>query len=220
MDVNQTVKDIKAQFRLYMNGIASQSMREKGLGYKLNFGIELPRIKEIANKYEKNHQLAQELWKENIRECKVMATLLQPVDSFYTEIADIWMDDVQNSEIAELLCMNLLQNLPYASQKSFEWIASDRKYYQFCGYMVMARLLMKGMVLNERAEAELLDQAIVSLQEDDMLIKRAASTVIKKFAHQNKDNAKKVNKFIAPLLKSAKDETALAAEDIKLDIEY
>ena len=53
MEVNELIKDIKKQFRLYMNGVVSQSMREKGLDYKLNFGIEVPRIKEIAAKYEK-----------------------------------------------------------------------------------------------------------------------------------------------------------------------
>ena len=59
MDVHETIKDIKGQFRLFMNGVASQSMREKGLDYKLNFGIELPRLKEIAARYEKNHEVAQ-----------------------------------------------------------------------------------------------------------------------------------------------------------------
>ena len=53
MDVRETIKDIKGQFRLFMNGVVSQSMREKGLDYKLNFGIELPRLKEIAARYEK-----------------------------------------------------------------------------------------------------------------------------------------------------------------------
>ncbi len=47
-----------------MNGAVSQSMREKGLVYKLNFGVELPASKMIAEGYEKNHGLAQALWKE------------------------------------------------------------------------------------------------------------------------------------------------------------
>ena len=34
MDVRETIKDIKGQFRLFMNGVVSQSMREKGLDYK------------------------------------------------------------------------------------------------------------------------------------------------------------------------------------------
>ena len=43
-----------------------------------------------------------------------MAAMLQPIDTFYPEIADIWVEDIQNIEIAELTCMNLFQHLPYA----------------------------------------------------------------------------------------------------------
>ena len=68
MDIKEQLKDIKTQLRLSMNGAVSQSMREKGLVYKLNFGVEIPRIKMIAEGYEKNHDLAQALWKEDIRE--------------------------------------------------------------------------------------------------------------------------------------------------------
>lgn len=72
--LHQRLKDIKTQLRLSMNGAVSQSMREKGLVYKLNFGVELPRIKGIAAGYEKDHSLAQSLWKEDIRECKYGGT--------------------------------------------------------------------------------------------------------------------------------------------------
>ena len=44
MDIKEQLKDIKTQLRLSMNGAVSQSMREKGLVYKLNFGVEIPRI--------------------------------------------------------------------------------------------------------------------------------------------------------------------------------
>ena len=119
-DVQEIIKDIKSKFRLYMNGVISQSMREKGMDYKLNFGIEYSRIKEIAAGYEKNHELAQALWKENIRECKIMATLLQPVDSFYKDIAEIWIEDMKYPELAEYTVMNILQHVDYASDVVFK----------------------------------------------------------------------------------------------------
>lgn len=120
--LRQQLKDIKTRLRLSMNGAVSQSMREKGLVYKLNFGVELPRIKSIAADYEKDHSLAQALWKEDIRECKILAGLLQPAESFLPEIADIWVEDIRNIEIAELTSMNLFQHLPYAPAKSFHWM--------------------------------------------------------------------------------------------------
>ena len=88
MDLHEQLKEIKTQLRLSMNGAVSQSMREKGLVYKLNFGVELPRIKAIAETYEKDHSLAQALWKEDIRECKIMAGRLQTGDNFLSGIAE------------------------------------------------------------------------------------------------------------------------------------
>lgn len=220
MDVHETIKDIKGQFRLFMNGIASQSMREKGLDYKLNFGIELPRLKEIAARYEKNHEVAQALWKENIRECKLLAGMLQPIDTFYPEIAEIWIEDMRYPEIAEQTCMHLFQHLPYASEKAFEWMADDREYFQLCGFLLMARLLMKGNRLNERAEAEFLDQALATLQTADLLPQKASATALKKFVAQSKENAKKVNRMLAPLAQSDKPGVAAWVGEIKLETEY
>lgn len=58
-EIQDTIREIKSKFRLFMNGMVSQSMREKGIDYKLNFGIEYPRIKEIAADYPCSHELAQ-----------------------------------------------------------------------------------------------------------------------------------------------------------------
>ena len=219
METNERIKEIKKQFRLFMNGVVSQSMREKGLDYKLNFGIELPRLKEIAAKFEKNHEVAQALWKENIRECKILAGLLQPVETFYPEIADIWVEDMHYPEIAELTCMNLFQHLPYASEKAFQWMAGEGEYFQFCGYMLMARLLMKGNEMNGRAENEFLDQALTALQGESGMVCRAASKALLRYACQQPAHTRKILQILQPISVSGKPEVLVLMEEVKLEAE-
>ena len=194
--LRQQLKDIKTRLRLSMNGAVSQSMREKGLVYKLNFGVELPRIKSIAADYEKDHSLAQALWKEDIRECKILAGLLQPAESFLPEIADIWVEDIRNIEIAELTSMNLFQHLPYAPAKSFHWIASEDEYTQVCGFLTIARLLMKKGDMTERASGELLDQAICAVHSDSYHIRNAALLVIRKYMQHSEEHAFQVCRLV------------------------
>jgi len=189
MDLNEQLKEIKTQLRLGMNGVVSQSMREKGLVYKLNFGVELPRIKTIAAGFEKDHALAQALWKEDIREFKILAGLLQPVHSFYHEIADIWIEDIRNIEVAELTAMNLFQNLPYAPAKSFQWIADEREFVQVTGYLTISRLLMKKGDMTERASSELLDQAITAVLSGTYHVRNSALLAIRKFMAHSEENA-------------------------------
>ena len=203
-----------------MNGMVSQSMREKGMEYKLNFGIEYPRIKEIAAGYEPDHELAQALWKENIRECKILAGLLQPADTFYQEIADIWIEGMDYPELAEYTVMNLFQLLPYASEVVFRWMADEREMFQLCGFLLMARLLMKGEKLNERAEAEFLDQACTAVEGDCGPVQKAASVALRKYAHQSRDNKRTVSKQLGIWAKSEKPAVRALAEDIKADLEF
>ena len=75
------IREIRKQLRLAMNGVISTSMREKGIVYKLNFGVPYPEIKEIARKHKPNGELAAALWKEDIREFKILATFLQPAET-------------------------------------------------------------------------------------------------------------------------------------------
>ena len=203
-----------------MNGMVSQSMREKGMEYKLNFGIEYPRIKEIAAGYEPDHELAQALWKENIRECKILAGLLQPADTFYPEIADIWIEGMDYPELAEYTVMNLFQRLPYASEVVFRWMADEREMFQLCGFLLMARLLMKGERLNERAEAEFLDQACTAVEGDCGPVQKAASVAFRKYAHQSRENKRTVSKQLGIWAKSEKPAVRALAEEIKADLEF
>lgn len=182
MEVNETVRQIKAQLRLFMNGVLSQSLREKGLQYRLIFGVELPRLKEIAAGYEQNHDLAQALWKEDIRECKILAAYLQPTETFDAELADFWMESVTNTELADYLCMALFRRLPYASQKAFQWMASENRMEQYTGFRLITHLfVLHGTEMNECSSHEFLDQAQAALQGDDLLVKQAAHSALERY---------------------------------------
>ena len=219
MDLHEQLKDIKTQFRLAMNGAVSQSMREKGLVYKLNFGVELPRIKQIAARYEPNHELAQALWKEDIRECKILATLLQPVETFLPEIADIWVESIRNIEMAELASMNLFCRLPYAPQKSMQWMADEREYVQVCGFLTAARLLMQKGDVDGRTENELLDQAIAAFLSGSYHVRNAAAAVIRRFMQHSRENAFRMCRRVEAMKDSASPDEQLLYNLVKAEAE-
>lgn len=218
MELKEQLKDIKTRLRLSMNGAVSQSMREKGLVYKLNFGVELPRIKSIAAAYEKDHALAQALWKENIRECKILAGLLQPVESFLPEIADIWVEDIRNIEIAELTSMNLFQHLPYAPAKSFHWMASEDEYTQVCGFLTVARLLMQRGDMDERVANEFLDQAVTAFLSGSYHVRNAALTALRRFMQHGEENAFRVCRRVEEMKDSSSEAERLLYDLVKEEL--
>ena len=131
-ETQDKLKAIKQTFRLRMDGMASRSMREKGLEYHLNWGVSLPDLKQLAKEYGKDYPLAIELWKENIRECKILATMIMPPEQMLPEIAELWMEQTESQEIAEMLAFNLFQYLDYAPMLAFRWIAGNEELPQVC----------------------------------------------------------------------------------------
>ena len=180
--VAEQVKEIKQSFRLMMDGSVAQSMRDKGVDYHLNWGATLPRLRQKAEEIGKNYDLAIALWKENVRECKILATMLMPPERILPEVVDIWMEQTTTVEIAEQAAMNLYQYLPYAPMKAYEWIASDKELYQLCGFHVLSRLFSNGQEPNERGISEYLDQAHVALMSPSISVKKAALNSLNRFA--------------------------------------
>lgn len=181
-ETHQKLMKIKRSFRLLMSGPTSQSMTQKGLGYKINWGVPFIELKKMALEYDKDYELAIELWKEDIRECKILATLIMPAEKMLPEITDIWMEQVKSQEMAEMLAFNLLQHVDYAPAIAYEWIATDKTLYEIAGFQLLARLFANGQEANERGINEFLDQAAVALQGDNMGIKHAAANCVLRFA--------------------------------------
>lgn len=182
MTTQEKLKEIKQSFRLMMDGATAQSMRDKGLDYHVNWGASLPMLKLKAQEIGKDYDLAIALWKENVRECKILATLIMPADKILPEVVDIWMEQTSSQEIAELASFNLYQHLPFAADKAYKWIASDKEIYQECGFLVLARIFMRGQEPNERGIHEYIDQLLAALQSPAVSVKKAAYQSVERFA--------------------------------------
>ena len=167
------IKEIKQSFRLMMNGVTAQSMRDKGSDYHVNWGAPLPMLRAKAKEIGKDYHLAIELWKEDVRECKILATMVMPAEEMPAEVVDIWMEQTRTQEMAEMASFNLYRFLPFAADKAYQWIASDKALYQLCGFSVLGRLFMEGREPNERGINEFLDQAAAAIHSDSVAVRKA-----------------------------------------------
>ena len=181
MTTEENLKKIKQSFRLLMNGVTAQSLRDKGLEYHLNWGANLLHLKEMAEPYGKDFDLAIALWKEDIRECKILATLIMPAEKFESDLATLWIEQVHSQEIAELLVMNLLQYVNYASDMAFQLLAEQATLPRLIGFNILARLFSRNMSPNERDINEFIDQAITALKDESLSIRHAALNSVQRF---------------------------------------
>lgn len=184
---------IRTDLRLSMNGVVSSSMRNKGVDYKMIFGVDTPRISRIAQKYQSDKSLAEILWIEDVREMKIMATLLYPIDQFNKETASNWISVIRDQELREQACKNLLQKLPYADKLVEESINNDDEVIRSTGLWLFARLCIIGSELVNKINSELLlSIAIRDLKSESLLLRQSALNSLKYFGRISQDNSELV----------------------------
>ncbi len=181
-NLDERLREIRRSFRADMSGVTAQSMRDKGLDYHVNWGIPLPRLKQKAREIGQDYDLAIALWKDDVRESKILATLLMPPAEMPMEVAEIWMEQVRTQEMAEMMAFNLLQHCPFAPELAYRWMASDDDAHQICAYATLSRLFMQGKEPNERGIHEFVDQAVTALKGGSVGVKHAAMNAVTRFA--------------------------------------
>jgi|SRR5690554_901188 len=198
--MNDIIKQIRTDLRLSMNGAVSASMRDKGVNYRMNFGVGIPRIKQISEKYGKDKQLAEILWSEDVRELKILATMIYPLEEFSIEDANKWISVNLDQEMREQLCKNLFQYLTYADVLVEDWIKSESEDIRSTGYWLFARLCIVKSEATDRVNAgDLLDSAITDLKGESLMLRQSAVNVFKFYGRLSDSNAsvvmQKVSRF-------------------------
>lgn len=111
------MKEIKHLFFTFRNGMMADTLRRYGMPYKTIFGLEIPRIAEIARGLAPSAELADALWADReVRESRLLAAYLFPVETMTEEKAVALAADVRTQEEADMLAFRLFKRLPFAAR--------------------------------------------------------------------------------------------------------
>ena len=179
------LKDIKRLYRLYMNGIVSQSMRLKGAEYRVNFGLTLPLLRRIAEQVSPSVEIAEQLWQDRgVRESMLLAPMLFPVEQCKPADAQRWVEDIPNVEVADFCCKFLFLQLSYAPQLVLQWIVSPDPMVAYVGFRLSYALLSNDV--DESWLGQIADVAIVAAYNNNALSASAARRFLTETLLRNK----------------------------------
>lgn len=197
MELQDALRDIRTKCRLAMNGIASTSMRERGLDYKLNFGLLQEQIKRIADEYEPNKELAEALWSEETRELKILATILYPINEFTEDIADKWASEIRLQEMREQICINLFQKLPIANKIALRWANDNTEEIRTTGYWLLVRLFVTKKADNKINHSFFNEFIWTDIIANDLFRRNASLSVLKYLVRRSKEEADSILKRLS-----------------------
>ena len=212
-----------------MNGVISTSMRQKGMNYKLIFGVPIPEIKHIAAAHEPDAELARALWKEDVREMKILATLLFPAGSMTQEEALAWMREIPYPEIAEQCCNNLFPTVEQPDQLALKFLADKKSPFgRMCGFLLWAQLFKKNLAVEKSRVEAFLAECTCTIHPDveagatasSWQEKQAAVQALKFFGRLSPVNAQDALSVIAEDGQPETEELKAYYDDLQFEFAY
>ena len=122
MTTSEKIFAIFAQVRREMNGAVAGAMSDRGVRYNLNYGVSLPTIRDIAAPYAPDHDLAEALWRQDVREMKIAAIFVDDPSMVTRGQMEKWLEEAPTGELAELAAMNLFWRVPQGLFIAGQWL--------------------------------------------------------------------------------------------------
>ncbi len=154
--------------KLRKSGEVAESMNHQGINYKLNWGVSILDLRELAKQYQRNHLLALKLWNKEWRETMILATMLDEPAEVTEEQMDFWVKSIINPELAEQASANLWVYSKFAFIKALEWCRGKKHIVRFSGVHLMGRLAITEKKAIDEMFEPFLDE-LPTLAKDEKL---------------------------------------------------
>ena len=211
-ETEQKYQQLLKVIKLRKSGEVSDAMNQQGITYKLNWGVSLLDLRDIAKSYEHDHLLALKLWNKQWRETMILATLLDEPDEVSEEQMDFWTKSFENTEIAEQASANLWVKSKFAFVKALEWCRGKKHLVRFTGVHLMGRLaITEKNAIDEMFESffeELptlakdsklhtpLYRAIIAMGSRSLMLHKQCVELARVFQLSNSENAVKLGEVL------------------------
>jgi len=128
MSVDEKVDELLKIIRLRMNGEVSALMEQRGIHYRLNYGVSLSHLREMATPYLGNTQLASRLWFLEIRETMLLASIIVQPSDLEVKTCLEWSRLITTSELVEHASLQLFSKVPEVQQLVHQLLTQKKEY--------------------------------------------------------------------------------------------
>lgn len=115
-------------------------MARFGITAKKAFGVCAPDMMAIARQAGSDHKLAQELWRTEIYEARILAGMVDRPEWVTAKQMDAWTADFDSWAVCDSNCMRLFSKTSFAHKKVWQYAKSNKEFIRRTAFALIASL--------------------------------------------------------------------------------
>jgi 3-methyladenine DNA glycosylase AlkD len=190
MEYEKVIKKLKS----LSNSEAIIGMARYGITPGNTYGVSIPNLRKIAKEIGINHKLTQQLWGTNIRETKILASMIEDPEIVTEEQIENWVKEFDYWEICDQCCINLFEKTKFAYKKAIEWSSKEKEFVKRAGFVLIARLAVSDKKADNNKFEKFLPIIKREATDDRNYVKKAVNWALRQMGKRNLNlNSKAIN---------------------------
>lgn len=181
-----------------LKNYSSEKHRDKvkrlGIPVESTLGVSTKDIRKIAKKIGTNHKLAEQLWKTEYHEPRLLAALIANPEKTTDKLIESWLDQVESWDLCDHLCKELIQEVDGIEKNIEKWANDSRVYLKRAVFT-----LIVALVSDKKPSSEEIDNyiEIIKSYSDDKRkhVKKAVIWALKEIGKMDFDKNEKAQKL-------------------------
>lgn len=220
MDINKQYSEVVRFIMEHRSGETAELMQKWGLSYNMTYGVSLAQILSFVKGKEKNNELAQKLWKENMRETKLISFHFFDATTLTSNELDALVKDFNNHELVEQGSLYLLVHSPYAAEKVGKWAESKEPYAKMTAYMLLARMAQKRKDVSPNFFGTFFENMEEDSTNANLFVRKSITLALLNTARTSDENKSKVYAFIDKISKFDSEYADFVVRTTSQELEY
>lgn len=162
-----------------------EGMERYGIVAKKAFGLSAPFIQAMAKRIGKNHDLAIELWKTEIYDCRTLALFISDPKLLTKQQMDEWCADFDNWAICDGACLHLFRKSVYAKEMAMKWYKDKREFVKRAGFVMMATAAVHNKETSDSEFIEILNLLEQNSDDDRNGVRKAVNWALRQIGKRS-----------------------------------
>ncbi|MFA5386378.1 MAG: DNA alkylation repair protein [Candidatus Paceibacterota bacterium] len=197
MNYEEIIKKLKS----WANRKNIEGMVRFGISSKNTLGVPIPKLRSLAKKIGKNHELAQKLWNSKIHEARILAGFIDISELVAENQLEKWVKDFDSWDVCDQVCSNLFDKTKFAYKKATEWSKRKEEFVKRAGFTLMACLA----VHNKKAKDKDFERFFPMIKKESIdernFVKKAVNWALRQIGKRNSVLNKKTIKLAKEIQK-------------------
>jgi len=161
--------------------------------------IPMPKLRKLAEKIGKDHDLALKLWDLEIHEARILAGLIEDPEAVDEFQMDTWVDGFDSWDICDQLCMNLFWQTKYALLKIQKWAKSEKEFVRRTAFSLIAVLAVKNKEMKDEDFIRFFPLIKKYSADERNFVMKSVNWALRQIGKRNKNLRKEVLKLCSDI---------------------